>query len=863
MTATIKDDGDHSLPTEPIDSESNDLVLRIDPDLFFADQRPLTEDDPQPFPLEPATTNLAERPTISLTLPQNYQAPEPVVADLAADVESTHTESGDSVAEVIPGSEKSVIAEVPISRQSVDSASLDQTPSVLSTSKADELDQNNDQQEIQRALAPAISKTWPIASQLIDQLNNLEKILDQSEAFNQSNRDQSESADKEPVSIDEMRRWTSNVRNAIQALPHASRLGDDSVEPLLVELRGLHQQAAAKAEQLTSRPEQIAWLQAAFAVERRLAVWEPVYKINCGEEPAVQHVGDDLLSISSLIEQLSESLHETGDAKGWSRFLLVEPLQRAFTDGDDLDRRTVSQQLLRRLSAPNMHPSHQKWIAGEPVQQLVQAVRPWASGAIDYSSLLHQIEKAESNTIDLVSVDIATSMRALQHARHPQAKRLANNLDTYYRNANVRFSISNQFLSLVLPEIPPRTVPVRTTLLGSRVTGVSRVTSDLQLQLIPSPNTWELNLGTFGNVTTRSVGRRGPAAVSTSSVNPYSASARVSITPADIDLSNAAVSVGGRSVLRGIDTQYDGWPLIGALVRGFAETEYTNKSSLANRIGRNRIRSELSTEINRTLNDKVNLATTRFEQSILGPLTQLQLQPKVVDMNSTATRLVARYRMAGDWQLAAMTPRPRAMSGNLFSVQVHQSAINNALEQLVIQEQPTAIDDVLQGCFDVLGLSNAALPDDLPEDTYIQFAKHRPITVEIERGKVYITMRVIRLNSGKRIRLRNFIVRAEYSPHTDGLSANLVRNGHLSISGPGMSMRQRFPVRAIFNKVLSPNRPLPLTSPDRLAERVPEGSRVNQFELRDGWIGISIDRDRAIAKIAANPESQSESQTGR
>ena len=258
-------------------------------------------------------------------------------------------------------------------------------------------------------------------------------------------------------------------------------------------------------------------------------------------------------------------------------------------------------------------------------------------------------------------------------------------------------------------------------------------------------------------------------------------------------------------------------------------------------------------EIDRSIGEKVDVASEQFTKTILGPLTNLRLEPQVIDMSSTESRLIARYRMAGDWQLAAMTPRPRALSNNLFSVQLHQSAINNTLEQLVPQSKAMPIEEVLQQCYELLGVSDMKLPEELPEDTSIQFAKHRPITIEIENGKVWITMRIIRLEHGKRLRLRNFIVRAAYKPAIDGLNASLVRDGHLSISGPRMSMGQRLPVRAVFNKVLSPNRPLPLTSSEMLQQRVPENTEITQFELRDGWIGIALGKPTEPPSIASRP----------
>jgi hypothetical protein len=103
--------------------------------------------------------------------------------------------------------------------------------------------------------------------------------------------------------------------------------------------------------------------------------------------------------------------------------------------------------------------------------------------------------------------------------------------------------------------------------------------------------------------------------------------------------------------------------------------------------------------------------------------------------------------------------------------------------------------------------------------------------------------------------LRRFIVRALYRPSVDGMNATLVRDGHLRISGPGMSMRQRLPVRAIFNKVLSPNRELRLTLPQLADHPAAQGLAISQLELRDGWIAMAISETDAprIESVAFLP----------
>ncbi|MEM6366172.1 MAG: hypothetical protein AAF745_17205 [Planctomycetota bacterium] len=56
----------------------------------------------------------------------------------------------------------------------------------------------------------------------------------------------------------------------------------------------------------------------------------------------------------------------------------------------------------------------------------------------------------------------------------------------------------------------------------------------------------------------------------------------------------------------------------------------------------------------------------------------------------------------------------------------------------------------------------------------------------------------------------------------------------------GMSMRQRLPVRAVFNKVLAEDRALPLTLPALQDHPALADLVVTQLEMRDGWIAWAI-----------------------
>lgn len=705
------------------------------------------------------------------------------------------------------------------------------------------------------AIAPA-DDAWPQTPRLDEQLGELSNLLKNYEA-------------EEPGFgfLD----WTGSVSSSLENLCSCHDLGSAEADVYLSELETLTAEGLEAGESLQDRELQVAMLRAAHALNRRLAVWRPVWEINHSANSEMTFVGDipahtagfqseevDDLSweIADAIAVLKADLDETGDSAGWSEFLLLKKINDAAV-GKHHDPQTKSerailaQRLLSRLDWHALEAEHLRWLRRDSVMNLASAVRSWNTPETDYAELLRQIERQESDAIDLAGIDIAGAVQSLRFSNESAAEKLASALDTHYRNANVRLAISQSMLDRLLPTVEPKVVPVRTTILGTRVRGVSQINSELSVRLTPAADRWMVNFETFGKVKTRSTGFNGPVSVRTRGNTSFVAEAPIEITTSGVDLGSVDVDVQGHTRLSGIASTYDSWPLIGALVRSFASSKYDSMKPMSSRIANGKVRAEIASEIEGELNDKIDAATDQISDMVLGPLGKMRLDPKVTDMQTTDQRLLARYRLAGDWQLAAFTPRPRAPRTSLMSVQAHQSSINNTLEQLVPRDDLMPIEDVLAQAAGMFGQS-IDVPADIPAGVSIQFARTRPITTEIEDGTLWVTLRVVKLKRGEGAPLRNFIVRAAYRPETNGLQAYLVREGHLRISGPKMSMRTRLPVRTIFNKVLSPDRPLPLTLPSLIEHPAMDGLVISQLELRGGWLGLAISESNS-PRIALKP----------
>jgi hypothetical protein len=677
---------------------------------------------------------------------------------------------------------------------------------------------------------------WPITAALDEQLQSL--VAPTSETLSASHGVSSLDPPRSTLG-----QWTANVRSHLSQLRTLPRIGHPQAGALISSLADLAEEGLQRAETMDDRALQIRWLQTCHALARRAAIWEPIWQISSSAGPT--RVSDDEAetadpSIHATLDQLRREVVETRDQSGWTRYLMLDQLESLADRGEFEERQITAQRFLSRLDWHGLKSEQQQWLDRPSVDRLAELVRPWARSAVDYASLLNQLERQESNAIDLAAIDISGAIQSLRFAESPNAVRVAAALNTHYRNANIRTAISQAMLQRMLPTVEPQTVSVRTRMFGSRIRGVSQIDSELDIALTPSPDRWTLQLRTLGNVRSASTGVNGPVAIRTGGNSNFTTATAIEVTPRGVRIGDSTAEVQGANRLRSVKTDYDGWPLLGSLVKGYAESRYHSVAPRSNRITNRLIREQIVEEVDNQLEQKVAVATEQLGEMVLGPLGKLRLDPRVIDLQTTQQRLLARYRLAGDWQLGAFTPRPRAPRSSLMSLQVHQSALNNTLEQLVPHDELTSIRDMVRQGLETFGFTAPQIPGDIREDVKIQFAPTRPVTVEIEDGQFWVTMRVVRLTGKDRLDLRRFIVRALYKPQVDGLNARLVRDGHLRISGPGMSMRQRLPVRAIFNKVLSPNRPLQLTLPQLVDHPAAAGLAISQLELRDGWIALAI-----------------------
>jgi hypothetical protein len=687
----------------------------------------------------------------------------------------------------------------------------------------------------QRRQVPAAmvsNRNWPLASSLLTQSSSLTEA-------SKTNR------------FDGLDDWSSQVSQLFESLSQVPIQSDRSSE-LLGKARELAAQGFAWAEANLETATSQAFIvsQVAHGIQRRAIVWDRVYQCIGSEITgsdsekyvSVRRSELDYGKLAKDLEVVRGALEATSDSSNWSDFLMLDQIEKLANGSLESQEQQiqVAQEFLGRLTFSRVSEDQKKVLASREIQTLAEDVRPLTVIPVDYRKLLLDIESIEESSVHRSCVDVAEAIQSLRFADSQTQYAIANALNQQYRNANVRLSVSEEFVNRLMPKDQVSTRPVQQRILGADTQGASKIQTNLQVDFLPDTSGWKVALNLDGNIQSNTRSSRSGATFYNSSNAKVQSVREIRIDPASLSINGQPANVQSQESLRKFSTNWDQMPIIGDMVRYVAKQEFNEKKTIAKRISQKLIAKQTDDEFNKQLQTNIDRAQEQFDKRLIGPLHSLDLQPMILDMQSTDSRLVARYRVAGVNQIAAYTPRPLAPSESLLSVQLHQSAINNLIAQAIPTDRDWTIRQLADKIAQILQQPPFALPEDTPEDVSIRFMDVHPMTIEFAEGRMWLTLRIASLEQPGRIQLKNFTVRTSYIPTVEGLRASLERDPLISVDGHRLGSKDRFPIRAIFTKVFSGNSAIPMVAESLISNPLAQGMQVSQLQMEQGWLAIAV-----------------------
>ncbi|MCI0360008.1 MAG: hypothetical protein L0211_16140 [Planctomycetaceae bacterium] len=684
---------------------------------------------------------------------------------------------------------------------------------------------------------PPVTMAWPYPAGLIEQLNIL------------------------AAEVPSAAGWAQSVNVELESLAEIDSLANPAAAAKLDELNRLADAGKQLALTLPNEADRSKVLRAGYAIVRRIVVWEQVHQLASRGDAALAPIIDRRAGEAALVK-VERRLAATGVAAAWREYLRINEARERFDSADysPADQRELARDILHRLHSTQLSRDQEQFLAAPPFAAWSQQLAIRASTAPDLVAVLAAIERHEHNDDQSQTAQaVAAACDELRWSPDEGIQELAETLNAYYRNANVRVALSSHLVNRMLPKAQQLYEPVVDTIQEAEVRGESLTTTRVRLVLVPDRHRWNIGLEANGEVASNTSSSKGPAKFYQNSTSLFRARKRVTVDRRGIRLQDAEAAAGVNNNLDDFETDFDGIPLLGNLVRAIARNQYETSQPAAREEVAGKIVWRASSQLDREVAEKLEKAKRDLQAKLIDPLQRLDLEPTAVDMETTAERLIARFRMAGRDQISAHTPRPQAPGDSILSVQIHETAMNNVLDHLKLHGKRIELRELYKDMTERFSQEKVQIPEDLPENVYVTFADEDPVRVDCHDGRVRLQIRLKDLiQEGTNNHWTNFTVRGYYQPVADQLDANLERVPEVPIEliGDRLGIGDRVALSGIFGKVLSRNRKLNLIN--KQIARAPElhDQQVTQFVIHDGWIGVALGPKTPGRTAALHPRSE-------
>ncbi len=448
------------------------------------------------------------------------------------------------------------------------------------------------------------------------------------------------------------------------------------------------------------------------------------------------------------------------------------------------------------------------------------------------------IESYEKTCDPKVGRELVAEQQELRASAEPLDQELAEAVEQHYRNANIRIAITDAMLNRFVSRERSESRTVRDRIAGTPVRGHSETTSESRMKLLPATGQWQMNLEAAGVVDSVTLADGGAAQIRSHGETDFTASKSITVDTDGVRMEPTSVRANSNARPLRVSSDYDWMPIVGDVIRNRAMDQYRAKRGQAKSEVEYKVAARAMKKLDREGGRMIDDVRDQMHSQVYGPLEEAGVNLTTVELTSSPERLVARLRIAGNKQIGAHTPRPRAPADSLASLQIHESALTNAAVSLGLDNEPFTAEQLQVKLRERLPrLAMNTTPDTRP-GTIFHFGDQDAVQFHMNKGRLELTLALAAYEQEGR-RIGPLVVHAFYVPIINGLNAELARDGGLGIEGR-ISSGDRAILHNVFKEVFSEDRRLPVVKLDNPEDERLAGLMITQFVMEDGWLGIAV-----------------------
>jgi hypothetical protein len=647
-----------------------------------------------------------------------------------------------------------------------------------------------------------------------------------------------------------MEPWTRRTSELLVELHTLPNLADPRVVTILGEL----EQQTAVLEPLVIRfsnvptknadealgPESLELRRLAYKLRQQIDVWYATHELAVRNISSFGDVDQGTVVSGLLVSRQRLSL--PGVNPEWQRYLVLDQLDAAFHSlkGSPQEKRTAARRFLARLHSPILTDEQRDFLTKQVAPEMVDQLKVAAREEIRLEALLTEVEALQENRNGVAQHRVNQMFQNLAWHDDPAARELAATLDTHFRNSNFRVSVSAEMLNLLLPDTGEMREAVNENVFGAEVRGQSRVANRLQIRLIPDTSRIQMRLEAMGKVFSQTEAQRSGFTIQNVGDARFQVFKRLAIGRDGITADQPEAWSRSTNKMVGMQSELDGVPVLGWVARRVAERKIAEQSPQVENYTRHRLESAIKRKFNTEIENQLSEMQSYLYSNMIEPLTALELEPTPLEMRSTDSRVIMRYRLAGFDQMGGNTARPRGLQNSLLSMQIHETALNNLLNRIELNGNEYTAQELTAHIANVFGWQSTDSVQS--RDATFEFAPFDPIRVTFAHGSAAVQLNLKRLRIGNGKTWKNLTATCNFIPQAEGGKILFVQDGSgVELTGHRLNLRDQVAVRAIFTALFKDQYELPIL-PKNISQKLGPSATITQLELNDGWIGLSVDK---------------------
>ena len=406
-------------------------------------------------------------------------------------------------------------------------------------------------------------------------------------------------------------------------------------------------------------------------------------------------------SLLSSIQALESYLSTIGNGALWIPYFHVNDLKSALTaDPEGPAAIAAATQAQANLNNRDyvLDADQRVFTHKAPFESFSKAVDSYLAAANwinteDATSKLRSEFKGLSSALDTYassgekSGELRSAFARTRYVSADGGDRLAAALQKRLFNYNLRVLVTENFLNRLMSQNRSEAGPVVDFVLGANVSGNQITNTTVTVDLKPSSSTARFDLRLNGNINSNTAGVTPQATVYTQGNHTFTATKEINFDGLQFSSMPAVISVNPHNTTTGIATKFSGVPILGRIVNRIAADQVEEKRGQAEAIAASRVQDGVLPKFNQEVDRNFAEQGYKLNNEVFAGLRATGLFPDTFNYQTTDQLLTINARVMSPHQIAGDEPESRFLTATGATALVHETALNNALDQMGLAGQ--------------------------------------------------------------------------------------------------------------------------------------------------------------------------------